>query len=429
MHRPDVCWSTSACPGSTGWRWPRRLERADPGTGRGPDHVRPRRATSTAPCGPERAASSSRTPRHPAGDRDPGRRRGDALLAPSVTRRLVEELGRRQPPAALRASRADRPRARSATLMAEGCSNAEIGDAVHLRGHGQDPRGQDPGQARRARPGAGRRRRLPGTLGQPIGATRAFPWSRSAGSYFALSSTRRPNLAAPYAAATGSSRRTPTSRSRTTRPARVGAQRVGDRADPGPLGREHLGGGADPDDERPVPRRATAAEGRGVLGGCAVGAVEAVEEDDRERGDLLGEVLDEGVDDAVRELLDVTALVVAEEAPGVRLVQPSGARRTASARRSRRAVGRRTGPGRDRSCSWGEPKPTTTCVAGLELVLLGDERRRRRVRPPTTTLTSGGNESITSLAWRRAAAPWSRPQKRKPKCTIGPASCSGTRTP
>ena len=36
---------------------------------------------------------------------------------------------------------------------------------------------------------------------------------------------------------------------------------------------------------------------------------------------------------------------------------------------------------------------------------------------------SGGNEAITSRAWRRAATPWSRPQNRKPKCTIGPASC------
>ena len=42
------------------------------------------------------------------------------------------------------------------------------------------------------------------TVVQPIGATRALPWSTSAGSYFDLSSTRRPNLAAPYAAATGS---------------------------------------------------------------------------------------------------------------------------------------------------------------------------------------------------------------------------------
>ena len=38
----------------------------------------------------------------------------------------------------------------------------------------------------------------------------------------------------------------------------------------------------------------------GILGGRAVGAVEAVEEDDRERGDLLGEALDEGVDEAVQ---------------------------------------------------------------------------------------------------------------------------------
>ena len=31
---------------------------------------------------------------------------------------------------------------------------------------------------------------------------------------------------------------------------------------------------------------------------------------------------------------------------------------------------------------------------------------------------------MTSRAWRRASAPCSRPQNRKPKCTIGPASCS-----
>ena len=72
---------------------------------------------------------------------------GDALLAPSVTRRLIERhLRIDEPPAgaASTAGRVDRPRARGAALLARGLTNAEIAAALHLgepdRPH---PRGPD----------------------------------------------------------------------------------------------------------------------------------------------------------------------------------------------------------------------------------------------------------------------------------------------
>lgn len=54
---------------------------------------------------------------------------GDTVLAPSVTRRVVDELARRQPPAAVRGMSDLTPREREVlSLLALGRSNAEIAD-------------------------------------------------------------------------------------------------------------------------------------------------------------------------------------------------------------------------------------------------------------------------------------------------------------
>ncbi len=58
---------------------------------------------------------------------------GDAVLAPSVTRRVVDELGRRQPPGGIQGMSMLTDRERDVlSLMASGCSNAEIGERLFI---------------------------------------------------------------------------------------------------------------------------------------------------------------------------------------------------------------------------------------------------------------------------------------------------------
>ena len=99
-------------------------------------------------------------------------RTGDALLAPSITRRLVERFaprGRwRRQGARPRPVRADAARARGARPdrpRPEQRRARRGADAQ--RGDGEDPRGPDPDQARPARPGPGRRPGLRDRPGQP----------------------------------------------------------------------------------------------------------------------------------------------------------------------------------------------------------------------------------------------------------------------
>ena len=87
-------------------------------------------------------------------------RTGDALLAPSITRRLVERFAGHQPsPAQASADlSALTPRELEVLgLIARGLSNAELAAALTAeRGHGEDARGQDLDQAPAAGPGPGR---------------------------------------------------------------------------------------------------------------------------------------------------------------------------------------------------------------------------------------------------------------------------------
>ena len=89
---------------------------------------------------------------------------GDALLSPSITRRLIEDFAARtdpiEPPAAVLAELTPRER-EVLVLVAHGLSNAEIAARlVVTEATVKSHVGSDPAQARTARPGAGRRVRL-----------------------------------------------------------------------------------------------------------------------------------------------------------------------------------------------------------------------------------------------------------------------------
>ena len=90
--------------------------------------------------------------------------RGDALLAPQVTRLLIEEVARRRSPDPERGPRPRPPhRARGRGAAPDGPRDVEQRDrrpALPRRGDGEDPRRAGPRQARRPRPRAGRRGRL-----------------------------------------------------------------------------------------------------------------------------------------------------------------------------------------------------------------------------------------------------------------------------
>jgi DNA-binding NarL/FixJ family response regulator len=88
---------------------------------------------------------------------------GDALLAPSVTKRLVEEFLRRPPECARPAPArgADRTRARGAqAARPRALQRRDREGALRERREGEDPRRADPDEAQPARPGAGRGLRL-----------------------------------------------------------------------------------------------------------------------------------------------------------------------------------------------------------------------------------------------------------------------------
>ena len=122
-------------------------------------------STSTRRCGPAPAGSCSRTCRPssspPASASSP---RGDALLAPSITRRLIERVraGAPTPPAPPpgRSTSSPRASARCSSSSPAGCRTPRSPELVVERDDGQDPRRARPHEARSARPRAGRRPRL-----------------------------------------------------------------------------------------------------------------------------------------------------------------------------------------------------------------------------------------------------------------------------
>ena len=106
-------------------------------------------------------------------------RSGDALLAPTITRRLVERFARggQETSAVHRDLASLTPREREVLqLLARGPEQRRARRGVPpVRGDGQDARGADPGQAAAARPGPGGRRRLRDGSGRARGVLSTRP--------------------------------------------------------------------------------------------------------------------------------------------------------------------------------------------------------------------------------------------------------------
>src|SRR6185369_4880224 len=88
---------------------------------------------------------------------------GEGLLAPSVTRRLIEEFATRPRPSRAQPARLATLTARDRGAPAHRPGTVQCGDRRHAgggRADRQDARRADPGQARPARPGPGGRVRL-----------------------------------------------------------------------------------------------------------------------------------------------------------------------------------------------------------------------------------------------------------------------------
>ena len=111
---------------------------------------------------------------------------GDAVLAPAVTRQLLDQVGRRLPAAVSRApdelAQLTEREQQVLRMLAAGLTNAEISDGARpLRSHRQDPRLEPARQARAPRPRPSRDLRLrnrPHRPRRPLTAPNSTPRTR-----------------------------------------------------------------------------------------------------------------------------------------------------------------------------------------------------------------------------------------------------------